>query len=217
MNKIDNKSVIVCPSDTCTQIPEISYSYEPMNPTINLKCNFFMHEILEKKLNLDNFLKNSSFGVECSYCNGKIEDFEFIYYKKLSLFYHVNCFENIDSFNLNDGYHIINQNTIFNNCLVHYKKFLFYCPICKVSLCPGCDLEMHNENGHILQQLISLRKNKSIIDESKSIISKQRNIFNKMKEMISKLFKSFENDIIIKEKIIFLINMRHMKSKKTQN
>ena len=203
MNKIDNKNIFICPSYNCKQIPELSYSYEPINPTIKLKCNSKMHQEFEKKINLEEFLKNLSFKVECSYCNGKIEDFEFIYNKKNSFFYHVNCLGNIeDIFKLNDEYHIINQNTIFNNCLVHDKKFLFYCPNCKISLCSRCDLDTHNEKGHILQQLISLRKNQNIIDESKSIISKQWRLLNKIKEMNTKIFKSFENDIIIKEKII---------------
>jgi hypothetical protein len=174
-----------------------------MNPSIKLKCNSKIHEEFKKKINLEEFLINLSFKVECSYCNGKIEDFEFIYSKKNSFFYHINCLGNKeDIFRLNDDYHIINQNTIFNNCLVHDKKFLFYCPNCKISLCSRCDLDMHNENGHILQQLISLRKNQNIIDESKSIISKQWKLLNKIKEMNTKLFKSFENDILIKEKII---------------
>ena len=199
MNKINNKNIIICPNNTCNQIPEISYSYEPMNPTIKLKCNSKIHKELVQKLNLKDFLKNSSFWVKCSYCNDKIEDFDFIYDNKQSLFYHINCY---NLFNLNYDYHKINQKTIFNNCLIHGKNFLFYCPNCKKSLCSRCNLDSHNEKGHILQQLIILRKSQNIIDESKSIVSKQKILLNKIKEINNKLFKSFENDIIIKERII---------------
>ena len=216
MNKIDNKNIIICPNSTCTQIPEISYTYEPMNPTIKLKCNSKIHEVVEKKLNLKEFLKNSYLKVECSYCNGIIEDFEFIYNNKQSSFYHINC---LNFFNLYDDYHKINQNAIFNNCLVHDKKFFFYCLNCKISLCPLCDLETHNEKGHKLQQIIFLRRSQNIIDEKKSIISKQRKLLNKIKEINTKLFKSFEKDIIIKEKIIgnYETNINNVQSIKNFN
>jgi len=203
MNKINNTNIIICPSNTCIQIPKISYSYEPMNPSIKLKCNSKIHEKLEKIIDLEELLKSSSFKLECSYCLCKIEDFEFIYNKKQSLFYHEICFRNMNNDYLTkDDYHKINKSIIFNNCLSHGKKFLFYCPDCKISLCPRCELEEHSEKGHILQQLNILRKNQNIIDESKSIISKQKSLLNKIKEINNKLFKSFENDIIIKEKII---------------
>ena len=203
MNNIDNANIIICPNNTCIQIPKISYSYEPMNPSIKLKCNSKVHEKLEKKIDLEELLKSSSFKFECSYCLCKIEDFEFIYNKKHSLFYHEFCLRNRNNDYLKkDDYYKVNKSIIFNSCLSHGKKFLFYCPDCKISLCPGCDLESHSENGHILQQLNILRKNQNIIDESKSIISKQKSLLNKIKEINTKLFKSFENDIIIKEKII---------------
>ena len=73
---------------------------------------------------------------------------------------------------------------------------------CKLSLCSLCDINFHNDKDHLLQQIISLRKNKNKEDNFKIIINKQRDWLNKIKEIYNKLFQSLENDIIIKEKIL---------------
>ena len=95
----------------------------------------------------------------------------------------------------------ISSNYLFNNCLAHNNTFIFYCQECKISLCLNCDIASHNDKGHILQQIISLRKNQKNKDRFKIIINKQKILLNKIKDMYIKIIQSLENDIIIKEKI----------------
>ena len=204
MNEIKENSinnVFICPNN-CNFIPEISYSYELFNPLIKYKCNSKNHGFIEEKMKLEEFLKKTSLNINCSLCNSLIVDEEFIYSKINKIFYHIKCLKNNGIINNND-FAIISSSYLFNNCLEHNNKFRFYCKDCKVSLCLKCDIPSHDESGHILEQIISLKNSQKNIDAFKAVINKQKILLNKIKDMNNKLIQSFENDIILKEKIFY--------------
>ena len=152
-------------------------------------------------MKLGDFLQRTSFNIQCFLCKFLIIDKEFIYSKNNKMFYHINCLKNSRNIK-NNEYIKVDSNYLFNYCLNHNNKFVFYCKECKLSLCSLCDINFHNDKDHLLQQIISLRKNKNKEDNFKIIINKQRDLLNKIKEIYNKLFQSLENDIIIKEKIL---------------
>ena len=55
-SKNNNNSFLICPNE-CFNVPEIEYSYEPMNPSIKYKCNSIRHGPMEKRIQLEDFLK----------------------------------------------------------------------------------------------------------------------------------------------------------------
>ena len=197
--KYDN--IFICPKDKCNNIPEIKYLYQPTNSNILYKCNSNSHGPIEEKIELNSFLKISHLIIKCSICQNLIKDKEFIYSKDKKNFFHNNCLKNYN-FSQEDQLTKINYDYLFNNCLVHNKSFIFYCQECKMSLCSQCNMDLHNEKKHTLQQIILLRKDTNKKDMYKNIINKQRKLLNEIKDMNNKLFQSLENDINIKEKIL---------------
>ena len=68
MNKIKENynKIFVCPNDNCINIPEISYSYDPINPSIKYKCNNSKaHRLIEERMKLETFLKKTSAILQC--------------------------------------------------------------------------------------------------------------------------------------------------------
>ena len=192
---------LICPNNNCLNIPEISYSYEPMNPTIKYKCNSISHEPIEKKMKLNDFLANTFPNIQCSICNNIIKNKEFIYSKNNKKYIHMDCIYNY-GYSIEEDYIIIDFNYLLNNCLIHFNKFRFYCHNCNVSLCTKCNIDEHDEKKHEISQLINLRNNQNNKDKFKSVIDKQRLLLNKIKNINNELIQSLENDIIIKEKIL---------------
>ena len=218
MNELKGKnknSVFICPKN-CNYIPEIEYSYELFNPLIKYKCHHQSHEFIEDKMKLGDFLQRTSFNIQCFLCKFLIIDKEFIYSKNNKMFYHINCLKNSRNIK-NNEYIKVDSNYLFNYCLNHNNKFVFYCKECKLSLCSLCDINFHNDKDHLLQQIISLRKNKNKEDNFKIIINKQRDLLNEIKEIYNKLFQSLENDIIIKEKILVNYKKNYYNYESIQN
>ena len=201
MKEIKENSLFLCPKNNCSNIPELSYSYDPFNPIIKFKCNSKIHGFIEEELLLEEYLKNSSKSIECPYCNKNIVDNVFCFCKNCKRIFHNFCFYNTKCYN-EKKYTSNNFNNLYNTCLEHNNKYIFHCLECNDSFCSKCDFESHNEKGHTLQQILSFIKSQNNKDTIVSIIHKQRDIFNKIKIMINKLFKAFENDIIFKEKIL---------------
>lgn len=204
MNAIreDYNKIFVCPNNNCINVPEISYSYELLNPSIKYKCyNSKDHRLIEEKMKLDVFLRNSSPTIQCSFCNKLIFEDEFILSKSDKILYHIDCLKKY-GLSIDDAYIKINANYLLNYCLEHNKNFRFVCKNCKVSLCNSCDLEYHDDNNHTIIQIKSLRENKNKNEIFKSILTKQKALLKKIKSMNNKLIESLENDIIIKEQIL---------------
>ena len=190
----------ICPNN-CSYIPEISYYFEPMNSKIKYNCSSQKHGNIEENLKLEDFLTKATAIIECSFCNNIIQDKEFILLKNTKQFFHNNCFNN-RGYSIEKDFLKINSNYLFNTCLAHNRKFIFYCFQCKTPLCSDCDIEGHDQENHSIKQLSSLRENKNKEDKFKSIIKKQRILLNKVKDMNNKLIQSLENDIEIKENIL---------------
>ena len=204
MSKIkkNNNKIFVCPNNNCINIPEISYSYEPLNPLINYKCNNSnLHILIEEKMKLEDFIRKTSIIFQCSLCKCLIFEDELIFERNTKKLYHFDCLKK-HGLTIDKEYLKINTNYLFNYCLDHHNKFIFFCQKCNTSLCSKCELEIHIDKGHFLTQINSLRNNKRKIESFISIVSKQRTLLNKIKDMINKLMQSLENDIIIKEQIL---------------
>ena len=194
-------TLFLCPKLNCSNIPEIIYSNDPFNPIIKYKCNSKIHNYIEEELILDEFLQKSSKSIACPSCNKNLINDIFYYCKNCKKIYHKSCFYNTKCFKENK-YMAINEHNLYNTCLEHNNKYLFHCLECNVSFCSKCDLESHNEKGHTLQQILSFIKNQNNKDKIISTIKKQREILDKIKIIFNKLFRIFENDIILKEKIL---------------
>ena len=127
MNENPNiNKIFVCPQNNCNNIPEISYIYESMNPIIVYKCNSENHGFIKEEMKLDEFFQKSKLTILCSLCNKPITNNEFIYSKNTHKFFHLEC-PNDFGFSIENDYIKINSNYLFNNCLIHNSKFIFYC------------------------------------------------------------------------------------------
>ena len=200
--KENYNSIFVCPKSNCINIPEISYSYEPLNPTIKYKCNNSKaHIMIEESMKLEDYLQKTFLNIHCSFCNDLIFENEFIFSKINKVLYHIGCFKKYGLI-LDDEYIKINTNYLFNNCLEHCNKFSFFCQQCQASVCSKCDIDYHNDKYHILLQINTIRKTQNKKEAFKAIVSKQRALLKKIKEMNNTLIQSLENDIIIKEQIL---------------
>ena len=201
--KENKNKIFVCPNGNCISIPEISYSYEPLNSSIKYKCNNTKsHILVEDKMKLEDFLKKTSATLQCSICNSLIFGDEFIFSKNNKVLYHIDCLKKY-GLTIDDSFIKINANYLFNYCLEHNSKYMFVCQQCQISLCLKCDIEAsHSDIGHILLHINSLRDNKNKKEGFKSIVTKQRTLLEKIKDMNKKLSQSLENDITIKEQIL---------------
>ena len=196
-NKFNN--AFICPNN-CNCIPEISYSYKPINPLIKYKCNSKNHGYIEEEVKLEIFLQKTSLKIQCSLCKFFIIDKEFIYSKNNRIFYHIKCYKK-NEYIMNNEHILISSSYLFNYCLEHNNKYRFYCKECKVPLCLECDVSFHDDNHHNFYQISSLKNSQKNKDIFKGVINKQRILLNKIKDMNNKLIQSLENDITIKEKI----------------
>ena len=204
MNKIKENynNIVVCPNSNCINIPEISYSYDPLNPSIKYKCNNYKaHIMIEENMKLEDYLQKSSVNIHCSFCSGLIFENEFIFSKINKVLYHIDCFKKYGLI-IDDAYTKINRNYLFNNCLEHTTKFSFFCQQCQISLCYKCDLDYHDDKNHILLQIKTYRNTQNKNEAFKAIVTKQKALLKKIKEMNNTLIQSLENDIIIKERIL---------------
>ena len=208
-------NTFICPNN-CNSISEISYSYEPINPLIKYKCNSKNHGYIKEEMKLEEFLRKSSLKIKCSLCKSFIKDKEFIYSKNNKIFYHIKCLEK-NRYIINKEFIFISSNYLFNNCLEHNNKYRFYCKECKVPICLDCDISFHDDNRHCLEQIISLKKIQKNVDAFKTAINKQRTVLNKIKEMNKKLIQSLENDIFLKEKIVYNYQINDYNFQSIQN
>ena len=197
MNEYDSNKLLLCPYN-CLHIPEIIYSFEPMNSLIEIKCPI---KNKKERMKLEDFLIKSYKSIKCHLCQKLILDKEFILFKNNFQFFHINCFVNYGISYDNNTYLKINLEDLFNNCLDHNIKNRFYCLDCKIPLC-NYEIDQHDEEYHSLQQIKSMRKSQNESDKFKSIINKQKMLLNKIREMNNKLIQSLEKDIEIKENIL---------------
>ena len=201
MKDIKAGGIFLCPKDNCTNIPEITYTHDPFNPIINIKCNSKTHENKEGKMMLKDFLIKSNKVIKCPICHNKINNNDFFYCKNCKKIIHNSCFYN-SACHKQNNYITNNINNLFNICLIHNNNLMFHCLECDYSLCLKCDINSHNEKGHTLQQLVSLHKNNKNKDKLISNIKKQRNYFNKIVDTFKKILFNLENDLVIKELIL---------------
>ena len=206
INPPTNNSYLLCPDSNCLNIPEI-LPYSPFDREIFYNCN---HHLINKtkngKMEINNFVKNSNRDLRCSFCLKIIDQNEENYF-----FYCLDCKKlicNICMINHSSIYkHIkikrVNHNQLFNYCLEHDNKYIMHCMDCNLSLCKNCDFSSHDEKGHKLIQIRSLREtNQNFINNNNQTILSRKKILKKMTDCYKIIINSFNNEIFIKEKII---------------
>ena len=120
----------------------------------------------------------------------------------------------------NKDINIIDKNIIDINtkCLLHNKKFIYYCNSCKINLCPDCknlnkdEIKMnHLEHDIIELKIISptgsnINKKKRILESFKKNLNKANLIFeeyiSEIKLLWKKIYSRHNNLIEYKQKII---------------
>jgi len=207
MNKMDenymsgnsaSNDYIFCIYDKCLKIPEIMYTYNPLNSDIMYRCDFHNNKEI-KHVDISEFLEKSS-KIKCSECESNI-NYEFLYYckqcKNVFDFYCSNQHEN-------DYKHDMIQITklhLFNNCLIHNSPFIYRCNNCNQCLC-NYDLTNHQNNGHKIVKIIDYLNNNKEQNRINSTFQKQKEILEKIKLINNKFIDSLEKDILIKQRII---------------
>ena len=207
MNKMDenymsgnsaSNDYIFCIYDKCLKIPEIMYTYNPLNSDIMYRCDFHNNKEI-KHVDISEFLEKSS-KIKCSECESNI-NYEFLYYckqcKNVFDFYCSNQHEN-------DYKHDMIQITklhLFNNCLIHNSPFIYRCNNCNQCLC-NYDLTNHQSNGHKIVKIIDYLNNNKDQNRINSTFQKQKQILEKIKLINNKFIDSLEKDILIKQRII---------------
>ena len=207
MNKMDenymsgnsaSNDYIFCIYDKCLKIPEIMYTYNPLNSDIMYRCDFHNNKEI-KHVDISEFLEKSS-KIKCSECESNI-NYEFLYYckqcKNVFDFYCSNQHEN-------DYKHDMIQITklhLFNNCLIHNSPFIYRCNNCNQCLC-NYDLTNHQNNGHKVVKIIDYLNNNKEQNRINSTFQKQKEILEKIKLINNKFIDSLEKDILIKQRII---------------
>lgn len=198
----NSNNILVCPNNGCMNIPDIMYTYDPLDPSVLYKCCLHNKES-EEKMNLSLFLRNCSQNFICAFCQSELNyDNTNFYCKQCKNIIDFSCVNNHNYTFRQHEIFVINPNILYNNCLIHNNPFIFRCLNCNESLCYLCDLNHHNYEGHELKQLISISKNQNERDQICSDFEKQQNYLNKIKEMNKQIIESLENDIMIKKKII---------------
>ena len=198
---LNENSNLFCPNNNCLHVPEIIYSYNPLNSYIQYKCNSQNNE--EIKMSLDEFLEKAS-NIKCSKCGLNLGN-DIYYCKKCKNVIDYNCFEDhIEKHNELTDHEIvpINVNDLINNCLEDDNMFIFHCIECNQNLCSKCDLMFHNNQRHNLVQIINSSCNNNVKEKINTVFQKQKQFLEKIKIINEKMIKALENDIKIKEKII---------------
>ena len=192
---------IVCPNDSCLNVPKIEYTPELFNLSIqcdNKECNY-----CKKILDINNYLNLPEKKLYCGQCSTNILNHDlFSYCKKCNKFYDISCTSDHISQNQNHDIAITNKEGINNCCLSHLEKYECFCNNCNTSLCIQC---LSINNTHEEHNLIFLKDkcpNDQKLNEIKKIIEEQENSLKKVKKIINKCITKFENDIKIKKIII---------------
>ena len=201
-NNIQPNKYIFCPFGICLNIPEIHYTKNPLKTEFrfNCACQKKENNLADQKMDLDNFLENSSY-LNCHGCMRKLINEQIIYCTQCKIVFDVFCVENHHKLTKHMNYLQLNSNT-FNFCLEHRAPLIFRCMDCKQSFCRNCNFSIHDEKGHKLEQLKQFSLNQSEIEKIKNSFEKQKSLFAHIKEFNNNLIKSLENDIQIKERII---------------
>ena len=186
-------NILVCPNNGCMNIPDIIYTYDPLNPTVQYKCSSHNKES-EEKMNLSLFLRNCSQNFICAFCQLELNyDNTNFYCKQCKNIIDFSCVNNHNYTFRQHEIFVINPNILYNNCLNHNNPYIFFFLNCNESLCYFCDLNHHNYEGHELKQLISISKNQNERDKICSDFDKQQNYLNKIKEKCNNLSKKIKN------------------------
>ena len=188
------------PSENCTNIPEISYDYNPLKQNVKYKC---LCKINEQNMNIQKFLEKSN--LNCHYCKEIIKDENFFVCSECHNIFDNNCKKD---HNLNSNHSNFSQKNIKNNislCNEHNSPLKCFCENCNKPICLQC-YNFHDDNGHFILQ-ISKNTSKFFINQNefnniKSTYEKQKDIFDKIKIINSNIITSLENDLKIKQKII---------------
>ena len=193
---------ILCPNNYCSAIPEVKYSYEPLNQFVAYKCPIHNVEN-EEKATIFKFLSKSYHNIVCPLCKLPIKDEEeFIYCKQCKSGFDYKCLSKHSHYFKQHNIISVKADSYFNNCLNHNKTFIFRCINCNESLCGSCDLNLHNSSGHELKQIISISMSQNKRDKIISDFERQKTYFIKIKELYRNIIDSLEYDIFMKQKII---------------
>ena len=193
---------ILCPNNYCSAIPEVKYTYEPLNQFVTYKCPIHNVEN-EDKATLFKFLSKSYHNIICPLCKLPIkDDEEFIYCKQCKSGFDYKCLSKHSHYFKQHNIISVKSDSYFNNCLNHNKTYIFRCINCNESLCGSCDLNLHNSSGHELKQIISISVSQNKRDKIISDFERQKSYFIKIKELYRNIIDSLEYDIFMKQKII---------------
>ena len=191
---------LFCPSENCINIPEISYSYNPLKHNIKYKCNC---QVNEQNINIQEFLEKSN--IICHYCKEIIKEENYFVCSDCHNIFDNNCKKD---HNQNDNHSNFSEKKIKNHtslCNEHNFPIKCYCEDCNKLICPQC-YDFHDDKGHsILQISKNVSKffiNQNEFDKINSTFNKQKNILEEIKKINNDLISSLENDLKIKQKII---------------
>ena len=191
---------LFCPNNNCLNIPEILYTYNPLNSFIEYKCNYHNNKKELYNMPLSAFLEKSS-NIKCYECQQYLTKSDLYYCNQCKNVFDYTCFEeHIEICNHNVV--PINKNILINNCLEHINIYMFHCIECNKSLCLNCDITYHHSQRHSLVQIINNTNNQNDKEKINTIFQKQKYFLEKIKKINHKIIKSLEDDIEIKQRII---------------
>ena len=195
-----SKEFLFCPTENCFNIPEISYSYNPLKAEVQYKCKCNNNYNKEMKVELNEFSPKSN--VVCSQCRKSIIESKFLFCKYCNNYIHFECRNNHYNYNNHSDLDFTDKYKILNCCKEHKAIFIFRCMDCNESFCKECNMDTHLQKKHSLKQIVDLIIDKNNFEKMNSTLTKQKIILNKIKDKNNTFIQTFENDIHIKQKII---------------
>ena len=141
---------LFCPSKNCLNIPEIYYSYNPIQHDIQYRCKCQVNNEHKIKMNIKEFLEKSN--IICQSCKQIITEENFFICSDCNNIFDSNCIKDHNKNSNHTNFSPKNIQKITNLCKIHNSPFIFRCKNCNELLCLQC-VDFHNNNGHSLKQM----------------------------------------------------------------
>ena len=185
-NKENKSSSFRCPD--CFQLGKIKLSYVGNKPKIQFLCE----NNHEKNMSLSDFIKKTKeidiFKVACfenvNHIQSNNLNNEFIFCYQCNHFYCNECYGN-----KHYDHKTVKISEFDSKCLIHSKKFINYCVICKKNICSEC-IEHSN---HSLEKIEEI--NEETIKQLKNNLNLYEDYLNKVKKKIDSIQKEIQEEV----------------------